>query len=361
MKALIKPNEYFEREVFQKEKENLFSEVWIFVGFTSDFAEINDFLVSNVSGIPVVIQNIKGKIKAFKNVCSHRHSLIQTDEKGNRPLMCPYHGWAYNDKGLPFGIPKKPFFGFSKEELECLKLEEYCVETCGTLVFLSVKQNNVSLREYLGDFYAEVEAMSNNFGKLIDINEIEITSNWKIVVENTLESYHVALIHSETFQKLGASGLDFAFSKNHSSWDAEVLLQENEGKQEKVHRPFQTRNYKIDGYKHVILFPNVLISSTYGISFNLSHIIPIDEDRTLFKSYVFITKKEDSVTTSPIEKMYEDSLIQFNRKVFDEDKVICQQVQKGVKFSSYDGELSQEEERVLHFQQRYKEFLNDKG
>lgn len=55
--------------------------------------------------------------------------------------------------------------------------------------------------------------------------------------------------------------------------------------------------------------------------------------------------------------MYEDSLIDFNRKVFDEDKIICQHVQKGVKFSSYDGELSQEEESVLHFQQQYKEYL----
>lgn len=357
MKALIKPYEYFEKEVFQKEKVNLFSEIWNFVGFTSDFAEINDFVVSNLSETPVVIQNVKGTIKAFKNVCSHRHSLIQTAEKGNRPLMCPYHGWAYNDKGVPFGIPKKPFFGFTKDELECLKLQEYSVETCGTLVFLKVKSDEISLQEYLGDFYSEVEAMSTNFGKLIDVNEIEITSNWKIVVENTLESYHVALIHSETFQKLGASGLDFTFSKNNSSWDAAVLLQENEGKQEKVHRPFQARDYKIDGYKHLILFPNVLISSTYGLSFNLSHIIPIDEDRTLFKSYVFITKKEASEKVNIIEKMYEDSLIDFNRKVFDEDKAICQQVQKGVKFSSYDGELSQEEERVLHFQEQYKEYL----
>lgn len=357
MKALIKPYEYFEKEVFQKEKVNLFSEIWNFVGFTSDFAEINDFVVSNLSETPVVIQNVKGTIKAFKNVCSHRHSLIQTADKGNRPLMCPYHGWAYNDKGVPFGIPKKPFFGFTKDELECLKLQEYSVETCGTLVFLKVKSDEISLQEYLGDFYSEVEAMSTNFGKLIDVNEIEITSNWKIVIENTLESYHVALIHSETFQKLGASGLDFTFSKNNSSWDAAVLLQENEGKQEKVHRPFQARDYKIDGYKHLILFPNVLISSTYGVSFNLSHIIPIDEDRTLFKSYVFITKKEASEKVNIIEKMYEDSLIDFNRKVFNEDKAICQQVQKGVKFSSYDGELSQEEERVLHFQEQYKEYL----
>lgn len=357
MKALIKPNEYFEKEIFEKEKKDLFSQIWNFVGFTTDFAEVNDFVVSTITGTPVVVQNLKGKIRAFKNVCSHRHSLIQTVDKGNRPLMCPYHGWAYNDKGIPFGIPKKPFFGFTKEELECLKLEEFSIDTCGTLVFLKTNSDEISLQDYLGDFYLEVEKMSENFGKLVDVNEIEITSNWKIVVENTLESYHVALIHSETFQKLGAAGLDFTFSKDHSRWDADVLMKENEGKQEKVHRSFQSREYKIDGYKHLILFPNILISSTYGISFNLSQIIPIDGDTTLFKSYVFITKKEESEKINPIEKMYEDSLVDFNRKVFDEDKAICQQVQKGVKFSSYDGELSQEEERVLYFQKKYKEYL----
>ncbi|WP_337967374.1 SRPBCC family protein [uncultured Flavobacterium sp.] len=356
MKALIKPKEYFKKEIFEQEKKELFSEIWNFIGFTSDFAEVNDFVVSDISGISVVVQNLKGKIRAFKNVCSHRHSIIQTSAKGNRPLMCPYHGWAYNDKGIPFGIPKKPLFSFTKEELECLKLEEYSVDICGTLVFLKVKNDEITLQDYLGDFYSEVENMSNNFGKLIDVNEIEIACNWKIVVENTLESYHVALIHSETFQKLGADGLDFSFSKNHSMWDAEVLMKENEGKQAKVHKPFQERNYVIDGYRHLIVFPNILISSTYGISFNLSQIIPISEDKTLFKSFVFITKKENN-NNGVLEKIYEDSLVDFNRKVFDEDKAICQEVQKGVKFSSYDGELSQEEERVLSFQQEYKKYV----
>lgn len=357
MKALIKPKEYFKKEIFEKEKEELFSEIWNFVGFTSDFAEVNDFVVYDACGISVVVQNLKGKIRAFKNVCSHRHSLIQTAEKGNRPLMCPYHGWAYNDKGIPFGIPKKPFFNFSKEDLECLKLEEYSVDICGSLVFLNIKQDQTSLHDYLGSFFDEIEKMSNNFGKRVDLNEIEIECNWKIVVENTLESYHVALIHSETFQKLGADGLDFSFSKNHSMWNAQVLMKENEGKQAKVHRPFQERNYIIEGYKHLLVFPNILISSTYGISFNLSQIIPLSEDKTLFKSFVFITKKESDNNGSVLEKVYEESLVDFNRKVFDEDKAICQEVQRGVKFSSYDGELSEEEERVLYFQQQYKKYL----
>jgi phenylpropionate dioxygenase-like ring-hydroxylating dioxygenase large terminal subunit len=359
MKALIKPCEYFQKITYEEEKSKLFQQIWNFVGFVSDFQNVNDFVVSNASGIPLVVQNLKGTIRAFRNVCSHRHSIIQTAQKGNRPLMCPYHGWAYNEKGIPNGIPKKPLFSFSNEELECLKLEEYTIEICGSLVFVKTVNNNISLKSFLGSFYGEIEKMSNNFGKLVDVNEIEIKANWKIIVENTLESYHVALIHSETFQKLGTQGLDFLFDKDHSLWDAPVLLKENEGKQTKIYRTYQERDYRIDGYKHLIVFPNVLISSTYGVSFNLSHIIPVSEDVSLFKSYVFITKKDNKNKNETIENLYEDSLINFNRKVFDEDKVICQEVQKGVQFSNYDGQLSDEEMRVRHFQERYKLYIRN--
>lgn len=359
MKALIPPFDYCSRETFNKEKELLFLRGWNFVGFKSDFQNVNDFVVVNIADIPVVVQNVKGTIKGFKNICSHRHSIIQTAERGNRSLMCPYHGWAYNDKGIPFGIPKKPLFSFTKEELECLKLKEYKVEFCGELVYVNLQENPNSLKDFLGVFFDEVEKISDNFGKRIDVNSIEIKANWKIIVENTLESYHVALIHSESFQKLGADGLEFEFSKYHSLWNASLLKSENEGKNAKIHKPYQSRDYKIDGYKHIIVFPNVLISTTYGVSFNLSHIIPIDEKTSLFKSYVFVTKKEESESNQLLESMYESSLVDFNRKVFDEDKVICQEVQKGVLHSHYQGELSDEEARVGSFQQAYKNIINN--
>jgi len=359
MKALITPNEYFEKEVFEKEQSNLFSEIWNFVGFTSDFSEVNDFVVSNISGIPIVVQNLKGKIHAFKNVCSHRHSLIQTADKGNRPLMCPYHGWAYNEKGIPFGIPKKPLFSFTKEEIECLKLEEYKLEICGNLVFVNLNKEANSLLDFLGDFYEEVAIISNNFGKKIDVNEIDIVANWKIVVENTLESYHVALIHANTLYKMGPEGLNFEFKGNHSSWDATLNKLENEGRQAKIHKPYQDRNYKINGYKHILIYPNLLISTTYGVSFNLSIIKPNDQNNTNFKSFVFISKNENDENYKDLESIFEKSLVDFNRQVFDEDKVICQQVHIGAKFAHHDGELSDEEKRVEHFQVVYKSYMNN--
>lgn len=358
MKAIISPKEYYDKIVFEDEKELLFSKTWNFVGFKQEFIKVNDFKTQNISGIPIVIQNCKGEIRCFKNICSHRHSIIQVDNKGNRPLMCPYHGWAYNEKGLPFGIPKKPLFSFNDDEIQCLKLKEYQVDYCGELVFVKIDNNpSESLKDYLGSFYTEVETISQNFGELIDQNEFEINANWKILVENTLESYHVNLVHSETFKRLGADGLDFVFENTHSAWNAFLLLKENEGKQNKVHQPFQNRGYKIDGYKHILVFPNILISTTYGVSFNVSQILPLDENRSLFRSFVFLTKKDDIHKNEAIESIYKNSLINFNRKVFDEDKVICEKVQIGVRNSHYQGELSDEEKRVCEFQKSYVKYL----
>lgn len=359
MKALILPKEYCSKEILKLENEKIFGCTWNYIGTTDDFINHNDFITTTIDDIPVVVQNLKGELKAYKNICSHRHSIIQIEAKGNRMLMCPYHGWAYNESGVPKGIPKKPLFKFTDEELECLKLREFKLEICGKLVFVNINNNATSLREFLGDkVYLELEDISNNFGELVDVNELVIKANWKILVENTLESYHVNLIHADSFLKLGASGMDFEFNGNHSAWNARLILSENEGKQKKVYKPYQNRGFKILGYKHILVFPNVLISTTYGVSFNLSLITPIDENSSMFRSFVFITKTEESkLYKSPLEKIYEDSLINFNRQVFSEDKEICEKVQLGVKSSHYTGELSDEEERVSAFQKVYRKFM----
>lgn len=358
MKAIIKPNQYFEKNALEEENRKLFSSTWNFVCFTQDLINEDDFVTIAIGEVPVVVQNIRGQIKAFKNVCSHRHSIIQVENKGNRPLMCPYHGWAYDKNGIPKGIPKKPLFNFSTKELECLKLKNYHVEICGTLVFVNVGGDVPSLKNYLGEIYPRVEKISSSFGELLDVNKIIIKANWKILVENTLESYHVNLIHEETFKRLGAEGMKFSFSNVHSIWEAPLKLKENDDKVQRVHKPYQNRPYKIDGYEHLLLFPNVLISSTYGISFNLSSIIPLDSESSLFTSYVFITKAfSEKTEKSSIQSMYEKSLKEFNRRVFDEDKQICEKVQIGVRYSSYDGELSEEEQRVCEFQKAYIAYL----
>jgi phenylpropionate dioxygenase-like ring-hydroxylating dioxygenase large terminal subunit len=64
-----------------------------------------------------VLQNFKGEIRAFANICSHRFNRIQTEPRGNRPLMCAYHGWNFDESGFPRGMPRREGFDLSDREL----------------------------------------------------------------------------------------------------------------------------------------------------------------------------------------------------------------------------------------------------
>lgn len=356
MQSQIQPRYYFLNNIFQKEQGSVFQKNWAFIGFASELQNPNDFITANVGDVPVVVQNFNGTIKAFLNICSHRFSLIQTEKKGNRAFYCPYHGWAYNSEGVPCGIPKKPFFsGMTEDRLKELKLKKFSIDFCGDMVFVSVDEPTVTLREYLGDFFDKLCDISTSKKHCVDINELTVESNWKVVVENTLESYHVNLVHQDTFKKLGASGLDFEFSSKHSKWNAELALREDDTKLSKIHKEFRDRSYVIDGYEHYLVYPNLLISTTYGISYNFSIIEPLSENTTKFTSMVYLSGNSQN----SIVNYYKDTLVDFNREVFEEDRVICEFVQKGVKFTDQPGVLSDEEERVHHFQQTYiKDFYN---
>ena len=113
---------------------------------------------------------------------------------------------------------------------------------------------------------------------------------------------------------------------------------------------FSERPYKINGYRHFLIYPNLLISSSYGVSFNFSIINPINPSKSDFISYVFLS---ESNKKSNFIDIYSNLLIDFNRKVFDEDKSICEQVQRGVVVTDKPGVLSLEEERVHAFQKTY--------
>ena len=109
--SAIVPNEYYhDAAIFEKEKLALFQNSWIFIGMSMNLENHNDFLTDEIGGVSVVVQNFRGTLRAFHNVCTHRFNKIQNAKQGNRALICEYHGWNYNTDGIPFGIPLKAEF-----------------------------------------------------------------------------------------------------------------------------------------------------------------------------------------------------------------------------------------------------------
>lgn len=189
---MIPRKNYHRPEVLDQELERMFEPHFQFGALTAELARDRDFVCVDYQGTAVVLQNFKGELRAFANVCSHRFNRIQTEPRGNRPLMCSYHGWNFDETGFPRGMPRRE--GFPMDDRERLCLTRYTVETCGGLVFFKKGAGGPSLREYLGEFYDVIAQITGYFGAEIDSGVTPHRANWKLLVENVLECYHCSVV-----------------------------------------------------------------------------------------------------------------------------------------------------------------------
>ena len=348
---------YTEKDSFEEELKRL-KKNWHFVCLKKDLKNNNDYISLEIFGLLVTLQNFKGAIKAFINICTHRLSRIRSKPKGNGILRCIYHGWTFDKNGFPYGIPMQDkLFKLNKKEIEKLKLLELKIDFCGDLIFLNLGAKK-ELKTSLGRYFNEIETMSKSIGEEIKSNFYEYDANWKICVENTIEEYHVASTHPETFNRLLGREIKYDFDRSNSGVEINCNKKFLE-KWKPIEEKLNDRIYKIKGYRHIFIYPLFTIATTMGTSFSLQTWQPIDVNKTKITSRIFSFKQKNAINKEIIRAL-DKSVDNFNNEVFDEDKDVCENVQKGLESASIlhsKGILGANEERISHFHQV---FLNKK-
>jgi phenylpropionate dioxygenase-like ring-hydroxylating dioxygenase large terminal subunit len=365
LKALIPNENYFEKSSFEDEETKIFQSTWSYIGLTSSLEANDDFITQEIGGKSIVIQNIKGEIKAFHNVCTHRFNKLKTEKQGNGSLTCPYHGWSYNKDGIPFGIPlKKEFQGLDKESLKTLCLPEFRLDVCGKFVFVNVSNGSLSLDDFLGNTAIKLKEISGMIGKKAEYHEIVNKANWKILVENTLEGYHISNVHPKTFYKQGfnlKSEVDFEIEGLHSNMLLHLAESHKEDKKrEKFHKLLKNRPYQPDGFFHQLIFPNLSIGSLFGITVYIGSIKSISPNESVFAYELYETNLGEGESLSEaISEVVNFSSIEFTRTTLAEDREICENVQLGMEQSNASkGVLNSSEIRIWEFQKAYMDLIN---
>ncbi|HYC65201.1 MAG TPA: Rieske (2Fe-2S) protein, partial [Reyranellaceae bacterium] len=106
--------EYFDERRFEREKEVLFRNYPIVVGFSAQLRKPGDFITNSDTGQNVLVtRGMDGKLRAFLNVCRHRSATVELKPCGSnkRAFVCPYHGWSYDLSGRLVGITDGAWFG----------------------------------------------------------------------------------------------------------------------------------------------------------------------------------------------------------------------------------------------------------
>lgn len=196
---------YRDPAVFDLEMERIFRSDWVAVGAEAALAGPGDTLGIEIGGEPVaLVRGGDGRLRALSNTCRHRGTLLLDSgvgRLGGRHIVCPYHAWSYSDSGEFRGAPYSRGVTIEPDE-HCLP--SFRVEVWMGVVFVCLNQAAPSLDERLAGVPEHLaEFGMDGFTEAAPITEAEIwDANWKLVVENGMESYHLFRVHEKTLEKV---------------------------------------------------------------------------------------------------------------------------------------------------------------
>ena len=308
---------YTDHEFWKKECNTVLSDDWLFVGFVHELKNPGDVIPLSIAGKPIfLVKNVNNEITAFHNVCSHR-CLKLIDEKKNigKIIRCPYHAWSYDLDGKLKAAPhvggtnqhKPEGFNFLDHGLKPIKIHIW-----HDWIFINFNGKAKKFEEY-------VKPLSKRFND-IDLTKLKyvatldfgvINTNWKFLIENFIEPYHVQFVHKTTTNQPLKDHYTFVDGKCYGSG----IDVENEDDKNDSALSVTSR--------YLSLFPNFIIGTYFPNQVGVYLNVPISPSLTSQKRIIYTTDGKD-MSKKEI-KITKDIWW----SVHKEDHEMCERLQEG--------------------------------
>jgi len=201
--------------IFREEQERIFERCWLYVGHESEVRAPGDFRTRMVCGRPLILcRDSRNELRVFLNTCRHRGTVVCREAQGNAErYTCFHHGWTYDRDGRLYAVPGQSAYPPNFDRTELGLKEPPRVEAYRGFVFLNFDANAVPLREYLGSAVEYIDLVldqspSGRMEMIHGTQEYDIRANWKLLVENSYDDYHLLTTHATWLDYLKSSGVE---------------------------------------------------------------------------------------------------------------------------------------------------------
>jgi len=311
---------YISEEFFRTEQDKVFARNWVFVGFVHEFVEPGTCAPIEVAGQPLlIVSNDDGEVGVFHNICRHRGLKLVTDRCNVQgSISCPYHAWSYSLDGALEAAPH--FGGFRKQDVPGFSRADHGLKRVRHVewndwIFVNLSGDAEDFEAYSRSFAEQIKILDVKLLKPIGKIDLgEVKCNWKFLMENFIEPYHVPIVHDET-----ASGQPL--KDHYTIVDGRCLGSAIDLEAEKE---TTAKSNALDmSARYLTLFPNfvlgIYLPDQAGVHLN----IPVSADRT----------RQFRVLYSVGEQHYTDSdkenLCNLWYSVHKEDHEIAELLQEG--------------------------------
>ncbi len=188
---------YTSPEFAEAEVRQIFAKEWLCAGRAEALANPGDYLTMKIAGEPIIIlRDREGVLRGMSNVCRHRMSTLLEGRGNTKSIVCPYHAWTYNLDGTLRGAPAMGLNeGFCKDKIA---LPSVRVENWLGWIMVTLNPDAADPAAQLRDVenlvgYLDMASYRETFRE-----EFRWATNWKVLAENFMESYHLPVCHSGT-------------------------------------------------------------------------------------------------------------------------------------------------------------------
>lgn len=180
----------------EREREALWARTWLVAGIAADVAAPGQYFTFDIGAESLLIaRGVDGVLRAMHNACTHRGTRLVSEPLGSlRKVVCPYHAWAYGLDGALQGVPGAARFsnGVPKDKLALKAVE---AEEALGLIFVRFVPGGPTLAEFLAPVRPLIAPYRLEAMTATGDQTVSHTCNWKAILDNFAELYHVPFIH----------------------------------------------------------------------------------------------------------------------------------------------------------------------
>lgn len=195
---------YVNDDYFNYECMSVLRGGWHCVGRVDEVPNIGDYFTLQLFNEPIIIVHDTSGIKALSNVCRHRGMQLAQGKGTAKSFVCSYHAWSYATDGALLRAARMRNEGFDPKT--CKLGTFHCVTKLG-FIYICLAPNPPDLESDLEGLDAVIAPFEpENYNIVYTATEVWQT-NWKCLVENFMEGYHLSVVHPKTLHHYTPTGL----------------------------------------------------------------------------------------------------------------------------------------------------------